>query len=264
MRHAVRSEWTKLRRPGMLIGGLSSMILVAVLGAVLGVATAGEGASNGPRAGDAISLIQLHSAQGLASALSQSTTLLGVVALCLSAAALASEFTTGTIRNLLVREPRRLRLLGGMTVGVLSFVALITVIALAVASLVAVAIATSKGVDTSVWFGGAGLSETLRTTGNLLASTLGFALIGAILGLVLRSPVAAIGAGVAYALPVEAILSSTVKGIDRFLPGQLLQVLAAGGGHALPYSTAAFTLAVYGTVALAVAGAMFVRRDVVA
>ncbi|MGZ4786206.1 MAG: ABC transporter permease subunit, partial [Acidimicrobiales bacterium] len=74
----------------------------------------------------------------------------------------------------------------------------------------------------------------------------------------------AIGAGVAYALPVEAILSSTVKGIDRFLPGQLLQVVAAGGGHPLAYSTAAFTLAVYGAVALAVAGAMFVRRDVVA
>ncbi len=264
MRHAVRSEWTKLRRPGMLVGGLSSMILVAVLGAVLGVATAGDGASTGPRAGDAISLAQLHSAQGLASALSQSTTLLGVVALCLAAAALAGEFSSGTIRNLLVREPRRLRLLGGMTVGVLSFVALITLVALAVASLVAVAIATSKGVDTSVWFGGAGLSSTLRTTGNLLASTLGFALIGAILGLVLRSPVAAIGAGVAYALPVEAILSSTVRGIDRFLPGQLLQVLAAGGGHALPYSTAVITLSIYGVIALAVVGALFVRRDVVA
>ena len=264
MRHAARSEWTKLRRPGMLFGGLSAMILVAVLGAVLGVATAGEGASDGPRAGDAISMAQLHSAQGLARALGQSTTLLGVVALCLAAAALAGEFSTGTIRNLLVREPRRLRLLGGMTVGVLSFVAAITLIALAVASLVAVALGSSKGVDTSAWIGGTGLAETLRTTGNLLASTLGFALIGAVLGLVLRSPVAAIGVGVAYALPVEAILSSTVTGVDRFLPGQLLQVLAAGGGHERPYSTAAITLAVYGIVALTAAGAMFVRRDVVA
>ncbi len=262
MRRVVRSEWTKLRRPGMLIGGLSSMILVAVLGAVLGVSTAGSGTTSGPRAGDAISMTELHSAHGLASALGQSTTLLGVVALCLCAAALSGEFTSGAIRNLLVREPRRLRLIGGMTVGVLSFVALITLIALAVATLVALAIASSKGVDTSVWFGRAGLSATMRTTANLIASTIGFGLIGVILGVVLRSPVAAIGAGVAYALPVEAILSSTIGGIDRFLPGQLLQALAAGGGHAVSYSTATLTLVLYGAIALAATGALFVRRDV--
>jgi ABC-2 type transport system permease protein len=185
-----------------------------------------------------------------------------VVALCVCAAALSGEFTSGAIRNLLVREPRRLRLIGGMAVGVLSFVAVITLIALAVATLVAVAIASSKGVDASVWFSGSGLSVTMRTTGNLVVSTVGFGLIGAILGVVLRSPVAAIGAGVAYALPVEAILSSTIGGIDRFLPGQLLQALAAGGSHSLPYSTATLTLLVYGAIAVAVAGALFARRDV--
>jgi ABC-2 type transport system permease protein len=262
MTNIVRSEWIKLRRPGILVGGLSSMILVAVLGAVLGVATAGAQASNGPRAGDAISLLELRSVDGLARALGQSTTLLGVVALCLGAATLAGEFSSGTIRNLLVREPRRLRLLGGMTIGVLSFVAVITVIALAVAALVAVLIGSTKGVDTSVWFGSAGLSSLGRSAGNLLLSTLGFALIGAVLGVVLRSPVAAIGVGIAYALPVEAILSSTIGGIDRFLPGQLLQVVAAGGEHSLSYATAALSLVVYGALAVTVAGALFVRRDV--
>jgi ABC-2 type transport system permease protein len=262
MINVVRSEWTKLRRPGMLVGGLSTMILVAVLGAVLGVATAGAQSTSGPRAGDAISLADLRSAHGLAQALGQSTTLLGVVALCLGAAALASEFSTGTIRNLLGREPRRLRLLSGMTVGVLSFVAVITVIALGVATLVAMAIASGKGVPTAAWFGSAGLENLGRTTGNLVVSTLGFGLLGAVLGVLLRSPVAAIGAGVAYALPVEAILSSTVGGIDRFLPGQLLQVVAAGGQPSLPYATAAVTLLIYGVVAAAVTGLLFARRDV--
>jgi ABC-2 type transport system permease protein len=262
MRNAVRSEWTKLRRPGMLVGGLASMVLVAVLGAVLGVTSAGERSSSGPRAGDAISLADLGSVHGLAKALGQSTILLGVVALCLCAAALAGEFSTGTLRNMLVREPRRLRLLSGMTVGVLSFIAAITLVALAIAALVAMAIATTKGVDTSVWFGSAGLSTLAATTGNLVASTLGFGLIGAVLGIVLRSPVAAIGVGVAYALPVEAILSSTIGGIDRFLPGQLLMVLAAGGDYSLSYSAAALTLVVYGVIAVVVAGALFARRDV--
>jgi ABC-type transport system involved in multi-copper enzyme maturation permease subunit len=262
MRHVVRSEWTKLRRPGMLIGGLSSMILVAILGTVLGVATAGDRSSSGPRPGDAISMAQLHSAHGLAAALGQSTTMLGVVALCLCAAALAGEFSTGTIRNLLVREPRRLRLLAGMTVGVLLFLAAITLIALAVASGVAVAIASGKGVDVSVWFSGAGMSAAGRTLGNLLLATLGFGLIGATLGVLLRSPVAAIGVGVAYALPVEAILSETVSGIDRFLPGQLLQVVADGGSHSPTYAAAALTLLLYGTVAVVAVGALFSRRDV--
>ena len=238
------------------------MILVAVLGTVLGVATAGAHASTGPRAGDAISLAQLRSAHGLAAALGQSTTLLGVVALCLCAAAMAGEFSTGTIRNLLVREPRRVRLLAGMTIGVLTFVAAITVLALTVASLVAVAIGSTRGVDVSIWFSSTGLAEVGRTTGNLLLATLGFGLIGAVLGVVLRSPVAAIGAGVAYALPVEAILSATIGGIDRFLPGQLLQVVAAGGGHSPTYSAAALTLVVYAAVAVVAAGVLFARRDV--
>jgi ABC-type transport system involved in multi-copper enzyme maturation permease subunit len=246
----------------MLIGGLSSMILVATLGAVLGVATAGDQSTSGPRAGDAITLAQLHSARGLAAALGQSTTLLGVVALCLCAAALAGEFSGGTIRNLLVREPRRLRLLAGMTIGVLTFVAAITLAALGVASLVAMAIASTKGVHLSVWFGAAGLSYLGHTVGNLLLATLGFGLIGAVLAVVLRSPVAAIGAGVAYALPVEAILSATIGGIDRFLPGQLLQVVAAGGGHAPSYAAAGITLALYGTIAVVAVGALFARRDV--
>lgn len=238
------------------------MILVAVLGAVLGVATAGAGTSSGPRAGDAISLAQLRSAPGLGAALRQSTTLLGVVALRSCAAAMAGEFSTGTIRNLLVREPRRIRLLAGMTVGVLTFVIAITVVALTVASLVAVAIASTKGVDTSVWFSSAGLSELGRTVGNLLLATLGFGLIGAILGVVLRSPVAAIGAGVAYALPVEAILSATIGGIDRFLPGQLLQIVASGGGHSPTYSAAALTFVLYAGVAMIATGVLFAWRDV--
>jgi ABC-2 type transport system permease protein len=125
-----------------------------------------------------------------------------------------------------------------------------------------VLIGSTKGVDTTVWFGPAGLAELARSGTNLLLSTLGFALIGAILGIVLRSPVAAIGVGIAYALPVEAILSSTIGGIDRFLPGQLLQVLAAGGEHSLSYATAAVSLGIYGVLAVVVAGTLFARRDV--
>ena len=78
----------------------------------------------------------------------------------------------------------------------------------------------------------------------------------------LRSPVAAIGVGVAYALPVEAILSATIGGIDRFLPGQLLQIVAAGGDHSSSYSAAALTLVLYAVVAVIAAGVLFARRDV--
>jgi ABC-2 type transport system permease protein len=259
---AIRSEWTKLRRPGMVLGGLSAMVLVAVLGAVLGVASAGSGSSDGPRAGDALSRAQLHSAAGLARALGQSTMLLGVVALCIGGAALASEYSTGTLRNLLVREPRRLRLFAGISIGVLTFIAAATVAALVVASGAALAVAATKGIDTSAWLGRDGLVDVSRATLNLLASTLGFGLIGITLGVLLRSPVAAIGVGVAYALPVEAILSSTINGIDRYLPGQLLGVLADGGSHSIPYATAALTLALYGAVAVAGAAVLFWRRDV--
>ena len=84
-----------------------------------------------------ISRQTLELAHGVSIGFSSAAGLLGLVALCVFAAQTAQEYTYGTLRNLLVRQPRRLTLLFGKFVAMKSF-ALITVL---VSALVAVGLA---------------------------------------------------------------------------------------------------------------------------
>jgi hypothetical protein len=103
MRAIVASEWLKLRRPGML-GALAAGTFALCVGTVVAVATAGS-SSRGMRGATRPTVSELTSGHGLADALGVSSTLMGVVALAVSAAAWASEYTHGTLRHLLVWNP---------------------------------------------------------------------------------------------------------------------------------------------------------------
>jgi ABC-2 type transport system permease protein len=75
-------------------------------------------------------------------------------------------------------------------------------------------------------------------------------------------PAAAVGVGLAYALPFELLVTSAWKTGQRWLPGQLLGTLAQGGAATVTYGRAGLLLAVYGVVAVAAGTALFARRDV--
>jgi ABC-type transport system involved in multi-copper enzyme maturation permease subunit len=108
----MRSEWLKLRRKGML-GAFATATAVTILGTVLTVITAGRTNVRGGPGGGAVTLASLTSASGLRSALTNNSTLLGVIALAVFAASFAGEYTNGTLRNLLLNEPRRVLLIAG-------------------------------------------------------------------------------------------------------------------------------------------------------
>jgi len=84
------------------------------------------------------------------------------------------------------------------------------------------------------------------------------------LGVVLRAPVAAVGAGVAYALPVESILAGAIDGADAVRPGRLLTAIAAGGTGDVGYGQAVATFAVWALLLAAIAGWAFRIRDMTA
>jgi hypothetical protein len=73
-------------------------------------------------------------------------------------------------------------------------------------ALVAVA---SREVATVACFTAEGLAALGRGFGTLLAATLGWGLLGPLLAMLLRSPAAAVGAGLASALPFELLVGST-------------------------------------------------------
>jgi ABC-2 type transport system permease protein len=260
MRAMVASEWLKLRRPGML-AALAAGTLALCVGTVVAVAPAG---SSGRGMGEASlpTVYELTSSHGLADALGVSSTLVGVIALGVSAAVWASEYTQGTLRHLLVWEPRRLRLLAGSWVGIAAAVAASVSAACVIASAVGVVAAGMYGYAISAWFTAQGAAATAAAVGNLAAAAVGWSLFGTVLAVAFRTPAAAIGVGVAYALPVEAILERVADGTARWLPGELLTALAVGGNDTAGHGAASTTLAAY--IALAAGWALwtFQRTDI--
>jgi len=100
--------------------------------------------------------------------------------------------------------------------------------------------------------------------GDLAISACGFAIIGMIAGVLLRSSVIAIAAGLAILLPVETILTDAIPGTARWLPAQLLESIAQGGSNTATFGAALTTVSAYLLVAVVIAMLVFVRRDVTA
>jgi ABC-2 type transport system permease protein len=251
---AFRSEWFKIRRPGVLLGGLGGMVAFALLAVILTVARADNTHSE-------IGITALSQPGGFASILQRGSDFLGIFALGVVAVATAQEYSHGTLRSLLVREPRRLRLLAGKTLANLVYVCASVLVASLIALVVALAIAPGKGISTSAWLN-AGLGTTASTIGNMVIAAAGFGILGALLALVTRAPAPAVIAGVAWILPVETLLTRAWPNVGHWLPGQQLQAIVAGGNTISGYGWAlALGLSLVAVAAIA-SGALFRLRDV--
>ncbi len=258
------SVWTKLRRRALLLGVYGGSAAVATL--ITSIVFANTLPTDGPRFGptQGVPLEQLAGPGGLLAGLGAAANVLGVLALSVAAGTLAGDHAGGTLRNLLIRQPRRLRLLGGQWLGLVAFSAGAVLVAAVASALTAAAMSSSQGIDAAVWFTADGWQSSLQTLGQVAAATAGFATLGAALGVLLRAPVAAVAIGFAWLLPLENILANTVDGLARWLPGQLLAALARGGTTDIALGAAATTLLAYLAVAGGAAATAFARRDVTA
>src|SRR5207248_11138620 len=109
-----------------------------------------------------------------------------------------------------------------------------------------------------------GLRLSGEALGNAALAIVGYATIGMILGVIIRSPVAAVVVGLAYILPLENIFAAVISGSDHWLPGQLLTAVSRGGDGSLHYAGSLTKIAIYLAAALLAAIALFTRRDVTA
>lgn len=260
---AFRSEWTKLRRKTLLLSTFLGLAAAASLFVVLIF-------SNAPAHGDGgglPSLQQLARPNGLVFGLTRAAFLLGVVAFGTAAAQTASEYSLGTLRQLLVRQPRRITLLIGKMLGVVTFMVLATAFAAVVAFLVANVMAQSRGVSTSAWFTGTGFGDLLNALGNIELAVIGYSVLGLVIGQFLRSAVAAVIVGFAWLIIIEQfIITRIIPGTAPWLPGVSLSTIAGGGNKDanIAYSHGLIVAAIYAVVAIVAASITFHRRDVTA
>ncbi len=261
---AFSSEWIKLRRRAMLLWGLGGGLFFAVLATIFtierAVRTFNPFLQHGR--GIRVTFAELEQPTGLVHGVVDVSTLIGIVALCLFAGAFATEYSQGTMRNLLVREPRRIQLLCGKFLALAAFIGLAVVLEILASCAVALLLAPGRGITTGAWTSSTGLGDLLQATLHVFLASVGYGMLGAAAGVLLRSPGVAIGAAVAYVIPVEAIIVGAIwSNGDSWLPGQLLSALAHGGTTDASYHHVLVTLAVYMVLVASATLAVFRRRD---
>lgn len=261
MFNVARAELRKLRRPTLLI---STILVVAVLTALFTAIVflrANSGQSNGQR-GEIISPAVLSQATGLIYGFKIVSFFLGITALCVFASQTAQEYSLGTLRNLLVRQPSRMKLLSGKYLAMVIFAIALVMIDAIVAIGISYSLAPHAKVTTSAWFTTAALALLGKTFINVLLATIAFGTFGMVLGLLFRSPISSIATGVIWSLILETILGGVVSSTQKWLPGQNFDNVAQGGSTAVSYHWSMLLGAGYLAVGFTIVAVLFKRRDV--
>jgi ABC-type transport system involved in multi-copper enzyme maturation permease subunit len=261
MFNVVRAELRKLRRPTLFFGTIGSAIFFTGLITSFIYRNIDSPQGNGDR-GSTISREVLGLAGGSVNGFASVGWFLGVIALCVFAAQTAQEYTYGTLRNLLIRQPSRMRILIGKLVSMILFATIMITCAALVNIAMSYILAPSAKVNTDLWFTSAGFQAILTTFANVTISVIGYGIVGMVLGLLLRSPISAISFGVLWLLIVENLLITVKNSLQNWLPGAQLSAIASGGALDLSYKHALTVGGVYVVVGALLASILFVRRDV--
>ena len=261
MIRVIFAELRKLRRPTLFFGTLGSVVGTSSLVTSLLYLLIDKPGGNSRR-GAHISREILSAPNGLTFGFAASAGLLGIVALCVFAAQTAQEYTYGTLRNLLVRQPSRMKLLLGKLVSMSIFQMVIVIVSGAVSIVLSFALAPHAKVSTDLWSSSTAISAVIHTTINVYISAIAFGLFGMALGLLLRSPISSISIGVLWLLIVEGILGTVWSTANKWLPGSQFSNVAQGGSTEISYSYSIAATIIYLIVISVAAATFFKKRDV--
>src|SRR5215475_2362503 len=185
MTSVVDAELTLLRRRRMLILGVGTAAAFALI-TTLATFLSAKPAAISP-SGRGPTLEGLSAAGGATEAFRIGTGFLGVFVIVTFAARMTMEFSHGTMRTLLVHEPRRWRVVTGKTLALVIYSAGILAVAAGLTAVISVALAPGQDVSTAHWFGLDGAQAAVGDYLSAAAGLLGWAILGTLLGLVFRS-----------------------------------------------------------------------------
>lgn len=262
MTRIVKAELIRLVRRRTVAFMAAGAVLLSLVAALAVFSAAATTRSAGPRGGATIAALAGHGGGTEAFAIGASFT--GFFVFVTFIALLAGEFSGGTFRALVLRDPHRLRGVVGKLVGILivaAGVAALTELCTFGASLL---VAPTKDIPTSQWFSAHSAVDAARDYATVLAGVAGWAVFGTTLGVLFRSVPLALGVGVAWAGPFENIVSRSWTTGYRVFPGQVLASLIQGGTPDLALTRAVVTALVYTAVAAGVTLVLVTRRDVTA
>lgn len=257
-----RAELVKLLRRRVLLITAAVTLLFALGGSAIVLAAVKPAAGGAP--GRAPSIDALRAAGGGTEIFRVAASFTGTFLFVVFVGVIAVEFSRGTIRTMLLRQPRRVPLLVGKLAALLAFAGVTLAVAEATTWLAAYVQAPSHDVANAAWTSASALGAAVTDFGAVLCWVTGYALLGATVAVLLRSVPVALAVGIAWAGPFEHLIQDAWTPASRLFPGLLLEAFAAGGTADVSAGRALATVAAYAAVAAAVAGAVFARRDVTA
>ena len=261
MLNVVRAELRKLRRPTLFLGTMGAVVFFSGLFSALLYLLIDSPQGNADR-GQVISREVLALSSGGVQGFASVGGFLGIIALCVFAAQTAQEYTYGTLRNLLVRQPSRMKILAGKLISMKIFALVMIVLSAIISIATSVILAPTVDVSTDLWFSSAGIEFIYTTFINVTISVVGFGIIGMVMGLLLRSPISSIAIGVLWILIIENLLGAVKSSTLEWLPGSQLNVIAVGGTPQVSYTHGMTLAAIYIGVGAVIASILFSRRDV--
>ncbi len=262
MTNMFRAEVLKLRRRRVAVSALLAALAFAALSAtVVFLSAPGPGERGASRGATTAELSQ---AGGATEAFSTGASFIGILVLVLFIANVAGEFSQGTFRTLLMRQPRRVGLLAGKMAALLVFAAAVLVLAEILTVAASALLAPSQDVATSSWFGLDGIGEAAGDYGRALLGVIAWATFGTALAVFVRSIPVALGIGIVWSGPLEHLTQDAWDASSQWFPGLLLEALAAGGTDAASVGRALLLVGVYVAVAAGATALVFARRDMTA
>jgi ABC-2 type transport system permease protein len=260
MVRAFRSELTKLQRWSVFVGGATMVAFTAAI-AFFAITQIAGGAR-----GMFLPMIQLlKTDQGLTTVVGSPGQFVIAIAIIIVTANVAMEWSQGTLRNLLVREPGRLRWLAGKMLALLLFVTISAALAMLAGAGVALAAAQSHGISTASWTSAQGVRTFLSFFGNGLLGIIGVSLLGMFIAVLTRSAAAGVGISLVYVLVGEALINQVWPQGAQWLPVHLFNYLTSAFGYGAPpmgYGSA-LVVALLWMICFVVAGAAVFRlRDI--
>ncbi|MEA3185660.1 MAG: type transport system permease protein [Ilumatobacteraceae bacterium] len=256
----IKAELLRLVRRRLVLISIAGTF---VFGIVAALAVFGSAQSSGVasrRGGTTLAALAGHGGATEAFAVGASFT--GFLVFVTFIAMIASEFSGGTFRSLVIRNPHRIQVIVGKLVGILVVAAGALAMAELWTVLASLVMAPTKSIATHDWFSLASLADAARDYATVFGGVIGWAVFGTMLAIIFRSAPLALGVGFAWAGPLENIISRSWTTGYRVFPGQVLASLIEGGSAELGLSRAVLTATIYAAIAASVALVLVSRRDV--
>ncbi len=261
MTRIIRAELLRLVRRRTIMFAAAGAAVFSVV-ATLTVFSSARDAAGGPSRRGGTTLAALGGDGGGTEAFAVGASFVGFFVFVIFIALVATEFSGGTFRALLLRDPHRLRVIVGKLSGILVVAAAVVAVAAVLVFALSLVVAPSEDVSTSQWFSLASIGNGLRDYATVLAGVAGWAIFGTTLAVIFRSAPLALGVGFAWAGPFENIIVDSWTTGYRVFPGQVMGSLIQGGTTELGIGAAVLTAAAYTAIAATVALFLVSRRDV--